>query len=69
MDRTSVSSSNVDSIGYDSDNQTLEVEFNSGTTYQYYDVPEHVYDDLLSSSSVGSYLNQHVKNSYSYDQV
>jgi hypothetical protein len=69
MDRVSVSSSNVDSVGYDSDSQILEVEFNSGDIYQYSDVPEYIYDDLLSAGSVGQYLNQNVKNSYSYNQV
>ena len=69
MDRTSVSSSNIDSIGYDSSSQTLEVEFNSGAIYQYYDVPEYIFDELLNASSVGSYLSQNVKNAYSYGQV
>ena len=69
MDRTSVSSSNIDSIGYDSGSQTLEVEFNSGAIYQYYDVPEYIFDELLCASSAGSYLSQNVKNTYSYGQV
>jgi len=69
MERIPVSSSNIASIGYETDSQTLEVEFNNGTIYQYYDVPEHIYDELLSSSSVGSYFNQQVKSNYSYSQV
>jgi hypothetical protein len=69
MDRTSVSSSNVASLGYDSGNQTLEVEFNNGDIYQYHDVPEHTYNDLLNASSVGVYLNQNVKGNYSYEKI
>jgi len=30
MDRTSVSSSNLRSVGYNQDDQILEIEFNSG---------------------------------------
>lgn len=64
MDRTPVSSSNVASVGYDPDTLTLEVEYLSGATYQYTGVPQNVYDELMSSSSVGSYLARNVKNLY-----
>ena len=30
MERTSVTSSNINSIGYDADSQILEIEFNNG---------------------------------------
>jgi hypothetical protein len=40
MERHSVTSSNVKSIGYDASSSTLEVEFNSGGIYQYYSVPK-----------------------------
>jgi len=69
MERTTVSSSNVSSIGYDSDSETLEVEFVRGGIYQYFDVPENVFNELINASSVGSYLNQNVKNSIQYSQI
>lgn len=43
MNRTSVTSSNIASIGYDPSSLTLEVEFTDGSIYQYFDVPEAVY--------------------------
>ncbi len=69
MDRLSVNSSNVLSVGYDSENMILEVEFLKGTVYQYYNVPEHIYSDLLSSESIGGFLHSHVKGAFSYSQV
>ena len=69
MNRTSVNSSNVAAVGYDPGNMTLEVEFVKGTIYQYFDVPQHVYDALMGASSLGSFLNQHIKGSYRYAQV
>lgn len=69
MERTSVSSSNVASIGYDNASQTLEVEFLNGSIYEYYDVPENVYQELIAASSVGGYLAQRVKNVYGYSRV
>lgn len=44
MKRQSVESSNLASIGYDAENEILEVEFKHGGVYQYFDVPENVYD-------------------------
>lgn len=66
MQRTAVSSSNVTEVGYDPDTLTLEVTFQSGEVYQYFDVPESVYQQLMQASSIGTYLNQEIKKSYRY---
>jgi len=69
MYRQRVSSSNVLSIGYDASSSTLEVEFNSGSIYQYSGVPEAVYTALMCASSKGSYLNNHIKDRYHCQHV
>ncbi len=68
MERVSVSSSNLVSVGYDAETMILEVEFNSGI-YQYFDVPEYIYDELMTASSLGSYIHQNIKNFYSYTRI
>ncbi|WP_080962172.1 KTSC domain-containing protein [Chromobacterium subtsugae] len=69
MQRHSVMSSNVESIGYDEGSQTLEVEFKNGAVYQYFDVPEQVYDGLRSADSVGGFLAANIKGVYRYSRV
>lgn len=69
MERKSIISSNLSSIGYDLSSSILEVEFKNGSIYQYFDVPESVYKKLMSAPSIGSYLNKHVKNGYRFKQV
>lgn len=70
MVRQHVSSSNIDSIGYDSANQILEVKFLNGSIYQYYDVPEYLYVGLMSADSHGKYLNEYIKKGgYRYERV
>ncbi|NMW31211.1 KTSC domain-containing protein [Altererythrobacter sp. RZ02] len=69
MEMHNVDSSNVAAVGYEEDSQTLQVEFNNGGTYQYFDVPQAIFDGLLGASSVGQYLNQHVKGTYRYSRV
>lgn len=69
MDRNSVQSSNIYSIGYDEQSQTLEVEFTNGTIYQYYNVGLAAYEDLMRSPSKGQHLNAYIKNSYPYSRT
>lgn len=69
MERTPVSSSNIASIGYDADSNTLEIEFLNGAIYQYYDVPSNVYQELITASSHGQYLAQYIKGNYRYSRV
>lgn len=69
MHRTSVTSSNIHSIGYDPQSAVLEVEFTSGDIYQYFDVPEHLYRGLMNAASHGQFLNDYIKYSYRYQKV
>lgn len=69
MDRYNVSSSNIASVGYDPVTSTLEVEFLDGAVYQYYGVPQNMFDQLMQEASKGRFLNTYIKNAYSYSRV
>lgn len=69
MERYSVASSNIASIGYDEGSETLEVEFLNGSVYQYYNVPQNMYDQLMQAGSKGRFLNTYIKNAYPYSRV
>ena len=69
MQKYSVASSNVAAIGYDPATETLEVEFLSGSVYQYYNVPTNVYGLFMMEGSKGRFLNTYIKNAYPYSRV
>jgi hypothetical protein len=69
MDRTPVASSNIASIGYETDSQVLEVEYISGGIYQYMNVPGDIHEELMSSSSKGNYMNRVIKKMFVVIQV
>lgn len=70
MERQSVSSSDVLSVGYEEENQILEVEFVKGGIYQYHGVSIDIYEGLMNAGSKGTYLHQNIKKSgYSYTKV
>lgn len=63
------STSNISSIGYDSDTETLEIEFTNGSIYQYFNVPTGIYEQLMASGSKGQFLNTYIRNAYPFSRV
>lgn len=64
MERTPVESGTVRSIGYA--DGTLEIEFLTGSVYQYFDVPESIHQALLSADSHGGFFNQQIRGHFRY---
>lgn len=70
MEREYIESSMIASIGYDSTQGILEIEFKSnGQVWQYYDVPEYVWYDMESNDSKGKFFHKNIKNQYSESRV
>lgn len=69
MQRQPVSSSNIASVGYNPATETLEVEFHNGSVYHYFEVPQVIFDGLMSAPSHGVFLNANIKGQYRYEQV
>ena len=57
------------SVGYDQTNQVLEVEFPSGTIYQYLDIPPAIYKGLWEAESKGRYFNSEIRDTYEFVRV
>ena len=47
----------------------MEVEFTNGNVYQYFDVPQAVYEELMRAESAGRFLNAQVKGVYRYARL
>jgi len=68
MERTYVDSSMIISIGYE--DSILEIEFKSnGQVWQYFEVPEYVYHEMISSDSQGKYFHRNIKGQYAEARV
>lgn len=64
-----VSSSNIESIGYNEQDQEVYVRFLNGSIYVYKGVPQHEYENLRDAPSLGSYLHRNYKNVYPYERI
>jgi hypothetical protein len=62
--RIPVDSSLAHSIGYDSVNEILEIEFTSGAVWQYAGVEKEVYQELMTAESIGRYFLSEIKDMY-----
>lgn len=69
MKRKNVQSSMIASIGYDLKGYLLEIEFNSGGIYQYFDVSKKEYEGLMKAESHGQYFLQNIREVYHYRQI
>lgn len=64
MERNLITSSTLRAVGFDDAHNILEAEFASGLIYQYFGVPQRIYNGLLSAPSKGRYFNLHIRDCY-----
>ncbi len=64
-----MTSSNVAEIGYDAPTMTLEVAFHDGSVYQYFDVPERVYQEFMRADSKGKFQNANIRYNFRYVKI
>lgn len=67
MNWVPVSSSNLNAVAYE--NGILYIQFKSGSIYSYDNVPQSVYQELMSASSHGKYFSAYIRNSYPYRRI
>ena len=48
---------------------TLTVEFHTGRIYQYFKVPQGLYDDLIAARSAGAFFNQRIKGQFEHAEI
>ena len=66
MEWHQLSSSVIARVAYDETSHTLIIEFRSGTTYEYFDVPEKIYQELVDAASAGTYFAENIRDVYRY---
>ncbi len=66
MKRTPVESSMMRSVGYDPLMSILEIEFTSNHVYQYGEISEETYRELLAADLMGQYFHAYILDQYPY---
>lgn len=60
--RVPVTSSNLQSVGYDTASRILTIEFRNGSVYQFAEVPPEVHAELTNAKSHGKYFHSRIRN-------
>ena len=67
MDMIPIQSSAIAAAGYDAETKQMKIRFMQGETYDFCEVPAHVFQGLLDARSKGSYYNRYIRDRYSCD--
>ena len=66
MKRVPLDSAHLASAGYHDPSRTLEIEFNKGGIYQYFDVPPPVYEQLTQADSSDLFFLEEIRGVFRY---
>ncbi len=69
MKMVNVQSSNLDSVDYDEESETLIIKFRNGGIYKYFGVPKNIYLNLINAPSKGKYFHNFIKDIYKYQKI
>jgi lysyl-tRNA synthetase, class II len=58
----------IKEFDYDAAKQILRVVFGNGSVYKYAEVPEKIYQELKTTSSVGQYFNSQIRDKFGFDR-
>ena len=62
-------SSNISGFSYEESSQVLRVEFKNGSLYEYFDIPDFIFEGMKKAPSKGQYLAQNIKGTYRYARM
>lgn len=78
MEMISVESTNIKAIGFQENTivkssftkiGTVRVEFTHGAIYDYKNVPQSLYDDVVKANSVGKFFYANIKNNFNFIKI
>lgn len=64
MQVENVASSHLKRVAYDRQERVLYIQFHSGPTYAWQDIPRGVYQQLLAAPSKGRFLHEVLRPEY-----
>lgn len=64
-----INSSNIKRAGYHLDLKLLLIEFQNGSEYEYKNVEQSVYDELIKAESPGTYFAKNIRSVYEFRKL
>lgn len=64
-----MTSKSIRSVGYDAEQRRLQIEFHTGRTYEYDDVPGSVFDWLMRVKNKGRFVTRMISPRFAYREL
>lgn len=62
-------SSVIKAVAWDSEDNTLVIQFNSNTVWAYYNISQEIYQTLIASESMGNFFNKNIRNFFDSQKI
>lgn len=62
-------SSTIAAFCYDESTRILTIEFKRGGSYNYFDVPSSVFEEMRTAPSKGQFFSQRIKPTFRYARI
>lgn len=69
MNRTAITANGISQVGYEQGSQILEIEFASGNVFQFFNVPEKMFDQFMSSAHKEFYYERNIYERFPYKRI
>ena len=69
MQRRAANPTCIYSAGYNQNTLTFEVELQSGKVFQYYDLPQNIYDEFTQAKSKTLFYNEKIRDVYAFSRI
>ena len=64
MERHLIGSSQIENVGYSSEEERLEIEFKNGSVYSYEGVSQNTFEFFLAAPSKGKFFHAYIRDKY-----
>ena len=69
MQRIPIPSKEITQVGYQERSETLEIKFERGGVYQFFNVPVDVFNGLMNAASKEGYYHSKIGERFPYSRV
>ncbi len=70
VDRKKVNSKKIESIAYNSESYTLEIEFKNGDIIRYFGIPDYIFENFLHSPDKDLFFSKYIDHAgFSYEHA
>jgi len=70
LDRKKVKSKKIESIAYNRESFTMEIEFKNGDIFRYFGIPDYIFENFLNSPEKDLFYSKYINHAgFSYEIV